>query len=224
MIMMGRMTRIEPSSSLNYIRKLYARQDALLAHAAAAAERISMPIQIGPEEGKLLQMFITLYGIKTIVEVGTLTGYSALWMARALPEDGHLYTMNKDKLHVDLAAEIFAASEVAARITQVHGDAHDTLPTLNDKGPFDMVFIDADKLSYNDYLDWAEENVRRFGLIVADNTLFFGTIGDKEPPADHAPSTWHAMKLFNERLADESRYFSTLIPTQQGLTVAVKLF
>lgn len=217
------MKHADPTPSLEYIRKLYAPQDDLLLGIAAACEEIGMGIQIGPEEGKMLQMFITLHGVKTIVEVGTLLGYSTVWMVRALPEDGHIYTLNKDPSHCRMARQAFMQAG-DLRISMLEGDAHDTLPQLNDKGPFDMIFIDADKLSYNDYLDWAEENVRKYGLIVADNTLLFNTIGLKEPPADVAPSTWHSMQLFNERLANPEKYFSVMLPTKEGLTVAVKLF
>jgi len=218
------MPRKSTTPTIDYIRKLYAKQDDLLAGIIARLAEIDMEIQIGAEEGKLLQMFISLHNVKTVVEVGTLGGYSTIWMARALPEGGHIYTLNKDQLHIEIARDAFARSGLQERITMLEGDAHDALPTLNAKGPFDMIFIDADKISYNDYLDWAEENIRPLGLIIADNTLLFGSIADKEPPADMAPSTWHSMQLFNERLADSSKYFSVLIPTQEGLTVAVKLF
>ena len=210
--------------SIDYIRKLYAPQDALLESIDALLARLRIHINIGAEEGKLLQLLIGLHGARKIVEIGTLAGYSAIWMARALPEDGHLYTINKDPEHIAMAAHFFEQSDVKKRITMLEGDAHDVLPKLNGKGPFDMVFIDADKISYNDYLEWTEAQVRPGGLIVADNTLLFGSMGLAEPPHEVAPATWHAMRLFNERLADPQKYFSLLIPTQEGLTVAVKLF
>ncbi len=170
-------------------------------------------------------MLMVLHNVRTVVEIGTLAGYSALWMARALPPlEGHLYTINKDPDHIRLARHFISQSEVAERITMLEGPARDMLPTLNDKGPFDMVFIDADKPSYNEYLDWAEEHVRKFGLVVADNTLLFGAIGLDAPPDDMTPGAWNGMRRFNERLADDTRYFSTLIPTLEGLTVAIKLF
>ncbi|MDX2073343.1 MAG: O-methyltransferase [Alphaproteobacteria bacterium] len=212
------------SPNLDYIRSLYAPQDALLQLIDETLAKRDIAMQVGPEEGKLLQLFIGLYGVKTIVEIGTLAGYSAIWMARALPEDGHLYTLNKDDTHIALARQFFANCEVRDRITMIEGDARTTLPTLSDKGPFDMAFIDADKIHYNDYLDWAEVNVRTGGLIIADNTLLFGMVAKDSAPDDIAPTTWENMRRFNERLADSSRYFSIMIPTQEGMTVAVKLF
>lgn len=217
------MTR-QVTPSIDYIRKLYAPQDALLASIDELLRKLKIHINIGAEEGKLLQLLIGLHGVRSIVEIGTLAGYSAIWMARALPEDGHLYTINMDPEHIAMAAHFFDQSEVKNRITMLEGDAHDVLPQLSGKAPFDMVFIDADKISYNDYLDWAEEHVRKGGLIVADNTLLFGSMGLAAPPPEVTPASWHAMHLFNERLAAPSKYFSLLLPTQEGLTVAVKLF
>lgn len=218
-----KMPRETPSYSLDYIRKLYAPQDALLSSIDATLKGMNIHMHLAPDEAKLLQMFITLHGVKTIVEVGALAGYSAIWMARALPEDGHLYTIGIDEKHNAMAKHFFDQSEVKNKITLLEGDAHDMLPTLNDKGPFDMIFIDADKISYPDYLDWAEQNIRRFGLIIADNTLLFDTIGLDAPPPDMAPETWNNMRAFNARLADPERYFSTMIATPEGMTVAVKL-
>jgi len=212
------------SLSLDYIRSLYAPQDALLERIDAALHAMGMPIHIGAEEGRLLQMLIALHGTRTIVEIGTLAGYSTLWMARALPENGHIYTIDKDPRHCAMAREFIAQSDMQERITQLEGDAHSVLAQLSAKGPFDMVFIDADKISYSDYLDWAERNIRKGGLIVADNTLLFGSMGQDAPPPDMAPTAWHNMRRFNERLANRNKYSGTIIPTQEGLSVAIKLF
>lgn len=214
----------QTSPAIDYIRKLYAPQDALLTRIETTLAERGFAIQIGAEEGKLLQLLIKMHQVKTAVEIGTLAGYSALWMARALPMDGHVYTLNKDPEHIALAAQFFAQSEVQGRITMLEGDARETLPLLAPQGPFDMVFIDADKIGYNDYLDWAEKNIRKGGLIVADNTLLFGAVLEDAAPAGVAPNAWLTMRHFNERLADSGRYFSMMIPTQEGLTVAIKLF
>lgn len=206
----------------HYIRELHGAQDDLLLGINHALADIGMSIQIGPEEGRLLQVLIALSGVKTIVEIGTLAGYSALWMARALPAGGHLTTINKDPAHIALARGFFAQSEVGDRITMLEGDAHHVLSTLH--GPFDMIFIDADKISYNDYLDWAEKNIRKGGLIVADNTLLHGTIATPPPHENTSPAAWKQMRRFNERLADRSKYDGIVIPTSEGMSVAIKLF
>ncbi len=223
MVAVSYMTRT-PNVNLDYIRKLYAPQDKLLADINAALKQINMEIQIGAEEGKLLQLLIKTVQVKTIVELGTLAGYSTIWMARALPVGGQIYTVDNEPEHVALARGFFAQSDVKDRITSLEGDAVDVLKELSTKGPFDMMFIDADKIHYPDYLDWAEKNIRKGGLIVGDNTLLFGTVALDAPPQGIAPATWKNMRRFNERLADSSKYLSTLIPTQEGLTVAIKLF
>lgn len=209
--------------ALHYIRDLYAQEDALLRE---IRERLSAELidwQVGAEEGKLLQLLVLLRGVRTIVEVGTLAGYSAIWMARGLPEGGMLHAINKDPAHAAMAEKFFERSDVRGKITQHVGDAHDVLPGLSGQGPFDMIFIDADKISYPDYLDWAETNIRPGGLIVGDNTLLFGAAYEDAPPEGTSPGAWKAMRSFNERLADKSKYQALMVPTEQGLSVAVKL-
>lgn len=97
------------------------------------------------------------------------------------------------------------------------------LNELSVKAPFDMIFIDADKSSYPKYLDWAESYIKQDGLIVADNTLLFNTVFLESPTKEVSEKSWHAMREFNDRLSDEKKYFSILIPTDEGMTVALKL-
>jgi predicted O-methyltransferase YrrM len=215
--------RETPSANLDYIRKLFAPQDALLDSIGQSLPGDLASWQVAADEGKLLQLLIAMRGVKTVVEIGALAGYSAIWMARALPKDGHIHTIGKDPSHNALAREFIGRSEVSHKITLHEGDAHQLLPTLTPRGPFDMVFIDADKISYPDYLDWAEENIRAGGLIVGDNTLLFDTVALESPPEGTAPATWKAMRAFNQRLSDPKRYISTMIPTAEGMTVAIKL-
>ena len=214
-----------PSKTLDYIRGLYAPEDALLREINQTLDERQVSWQIGAEEGKLLQLLLKLHGAKTVVEVGTLGGYSAIWMARALPENGHVYTCEKNPEHAELARGFIARSDVASMITVLEGDAHEQLKGLADKGykdTFDAMVIDAEKSGYNAYLDWAEENIREGGLIIADNTLLFGSVYADEPPKSHGKNTWEAMKLFNQRLADSAKFDALLIPTEEGLSVAVK--
>ncbi|MEQ1790093.1 MAG: O-methyltransferase [Rickettsiales bacterium] len=218
------MSRNLATPSIDYIRSLYAAQDDLLISISAELEKRKLAIHVGAEEGRLLQLLIALHSAKTIVEIGTLAGYSTIWMARALPEDGHIYTINRDPSHIKMAESFFTQCECRERITQLSGDAHEVLPTLSNQAPFDMIFIDADKISYPDYLDWAEKNIRKNGLIIADNTLLKGLVTQTTPPENCAPTTWRNMRLFNERLADKSKYNATMIPTKEGLSVAIKLF
>ena len=242
----------QSSEALDYIRSLFAPENAAQ---EAASTRLKErfpdlhPIQIGAEEGKLLQLLIRLACVRSIIEVGSLAGYSALWMADALPEDGILHAINVDPAHFELletsvsslrgtkgdeAIQTLGCHATAspplamtkAKIVPHLGDARDVLMQLAPQGPFDMIFIDADKIGYPHYLDWAEQYIRTGGLIVGDNTLLFGTVWQDWPVQDRRVSkqAWEAMRAFNTRLADPTRYHSTLIPTQEGLTIAIKLF
>jgi predicted O-methyltransferase YrrM len=218
------MVRQTPSPSIDYIRKLYARQDPLLESINAALAELGIDKQIGPEEGKILQMLVVLTQVETIIEVGTLAGYSTLWLARGLPEDGRIYTIEQDPKNIAMAGKFFDQSDERDKIVQLEGEAHKQLDIIAEDGPFDMIFIDADKPSYGDYLDWAEKNLRSFGLIVADNTLLGGAVPQDAPPEGVPMVSWKAMRDFNERLADEDKYYTIMLPTQQGLTIAVKMF
>lgn len=212
----------QDTKALRYIRQLFAPEDSLLQEIAASLERINMPIQIGPEEGKLLQLFITLSGAKRIVEIGTLGGYSSLWMARALPEDGQLFTIEKEPAHAAIAETFFNRSGLQEKIRLLVGEATRILPTLTQEGPFDMVFIDADKISYGKYLDWAEKNVRPGGLIIGDNTLLFGAVYEDAPTEGISREAWQVMQHFNQKLSNGNQYLSTMVPTKEGLTVAIR--
>jgi len=207
-----------------YIRELFATEDDILSDVVTRTKDITESIQIRPEDGKLLQTLIRLGNIKNIIEIGTLAGYSALWMSRVLPKDGHIHTIEKTPNRHALATETLAG---ITNVTQHFGEALDILKTLTPKAPFDMIFIDADKHNYLNYLDWAEQNIRQHGLIIADNTLLSGAVykGDDSPlPAHIRPTTLQDMRMFNQRLADPEKYCSTLLPTPDGMTIAVKLF
>lgn len=216
------------SSTINYIQNLFSKEDDLLRDIIARLESHNenmSNIQLGSEEGKLLQFIIKLSGVKSIIEIGSLAGYSAVWMARALPQDGVLHAIEKDSGHYDLLCETIEKSGL--NIQPHHGRAHDMLQKLEPQGPFDMVFIDADKDKYNEYLDWAENNIRKYGLIIGDNTLLFGHVVHDEFPAGKdrlSKKAWSSMREFNARLADSSRYESVMVATKEGMTIARKLF
>lgn len=223
--MTSAMRHVSPEPCLRYIRDLYAPEDAVLRSIREQLEALHMCIQIGAEEGKFLQTLIHLHQPRSIVEIGTLGGYSAIWMARALPETGHLYTIEKETAHAAIARSAFARAGLQQRITLLEGTAQEQLPTLSARAPFDMVFIDADKISYLEYLDWSEKHLRKGGLLVADNTLLFDTVYLDNIPdnADIRPTTHQALKNFNQRLANPMRFHSAMLPTKEGLTLALKL-
>lgn len=171
-------------------------------------------IQLGPAEGRLLEVLLRLAGARKIVEIGTLAGYSALWIARALPEDGHLWTIEADSGHAAVARDVIADAGCAEKVTVMEGDALEVLPKLSDYGPFCGVFIDADKARYDRYGRWATANLRTGGLLIGDNAYLFGHLLEDRDDAK-------AMRRFHEEMAAD--YLSLCVPTPDGLAVGVKL-
>ena len=183
------------------------------------------PIALTATGGKLLSMILKFKGAKKVVEVGTLFGYSGLWIAEAVGADGKLYTMESSPKNVEVAKKAFEHYGVSDRVEIVRGAAANELPKISEHGPFDAIFIDADKSNYPTYLDWAEKNIKKGGLIIGDNTYFFGDVHKTLDEIEERDQKGYlGMKEFNERLADSKKYLSVLIPTGEGMTVAEKKF
>jgi caffeoyl-CoA O-methyltransferase len=199
---------------LNYLNKIHASHDSALQRAFDAPQKNNMPaIMVGPAEGKLLRMFLSMIGAKKIVEVGTLAGYSAISMAKALPSDGHLYSIEYSPENAKVAKDNIAAAGLSDRATVLVGAGVDVLPTLESKGPFDAVFIDADKISYDKYGRWAAKNTRKGGLLLGDNALLFGRLMD-----DNEESA--AMRRFHEEAREH--YETVCIYTPDGLLLGIR--
>jgi predicted O-methyltransferase YrrM len=195
-----------------YVTGLLAPHDDALAAAVEASEAAGLPaIQVSPPQGKLLEMLALTIGAKAILEFGTLGGYSTIWLARALPEEGRLITLEADSRYASVARESIARAGLADRVELRVGPALDLLPGLEAEGagPFDFVFIDADKAHSPDYFAWALERTRPGGLIVADNVVRDGRLVDAEceDPAIAAQRDLHQM------LAAEPRVSATTIQT-----------
>ena len=218
------MRSIELTPRETYIQALYAEEDAGL---RAIRDRLvdagRWGVNIGASEGRLMQLLIRMINAKKIVEIGTLFGYSGVWIARALPEDGKLITIERDLDCVRMAKKAFDECGLSDRITIVSGDATEKLHELDSQGPFDLVFIDANKSAYVEYLNWADRAVRPGGLIVADNTLLGGHVVADEKPEALSNRQWSEMRKFNEMIAEPTKYVSIIVPTREGLTVAMKL-
>lgn len=207
-----------------YLNEVFGLEDAELAEIRGELHRHNVEyMSVSASEARLLQFLVRVTGAKKIVEVGTLFGYSALAMAKILPDDGQIWTLEKSAENFTVAQKHFQKFSAGRKIRVLCGDATETLEDIQIEGPFDLVFIDADKAGYCRYLDWAEKNVRSGGYIVGDNTFLFGALWG--PPRDRNINEKQiaVMKEFNRRLADISKYNSTLIPTVEGLTVAQKL-
>lgn len=199
---------------LEFVQKLHAGHDAHLQRAFDAPGAHGMPaIQVGPSEGKLLGLLVRLSGAKKVVEVGTLAGYSAMWMARYLPRDGHLWTIELDPKHLDVAQANLKAAGLKDRATLLEGAALDILGILEKHGPFDAMFIDADKENYDRYGKWAAKNLRAGGLLLADNAFCFGRLLEDTPEAA-------AVRRFHQEIPAD--FDSVCIPTPDGLLVGIK--
>ncbi len=197
---------------VDYVDHAHVPHDAALARAFSVPEGIPS-IQVGPSDGKLLYLLLRLIGAKKVVEVGTLVGYSAIQMARALPADGRLWSVEYEAHHAEVARGNIAAAGLAERVTVIVGAGNDVLPTLTQHGPFDAVFLDADKAGYDGYAAWAMQNLRHGGLILGDNSYLFGRLMEDSDEA-------RAMRAFHERVARECD--SVCVPTPDGLVVGIK--
>jgi predicted O-methyltransferase YrrM len=206
-----------------YITNIFAHEDEFLQQIAVATGESLLPININPLEGKLIQVLLKMTKAVKVVEIGTLAGYSAIWIARALPIEGKLYSIERDPTRLQFARSNIAKSDVAEKITLCSGDATIILDNIAQYSPFDAIFIDGNKPAYLKYLEWAEQNIRIGGLIIADNTLLSGAVYDHTANLRVKPSTIRIMQEFNLRLSDPAKYCSILVPTEEGLTVALKL-
>ena len=170
-------------------------------------------MQIHPLQGPFLALLMKLIGAKKVLEIGTFTGLSSLWMAEALPEGGHLVCCDLSEEYTAHARRAWEEAGVADRITLLIGSARDTLSRL--EGPFDMAFLDADKPNYPLYLESLTQLVTSGGVIVADNTLWSGRVIDA---ADQTPETT-GIRRFNDAVAASPDLEAVLLPFADGVTV-----
>lgn len=208
-------TRYADAAVLDWLNRLHAPHDAGLEAAFHAPQAHGIPaIQVGPSEGRLLSLLLRMVGAKKVVEVGTLAGYSAIWLARALPEDGRLFTIEHDPRHAEIARGALERAQVADRVELLVGEGAQVLPQLSSKGPFDAVFIDADKGGYPTYGAWAAENLRPGGLLLGDNAYFFGKLLAEDDPSAEAMRRFHV---------EAAEAFDTVcVPTPDGLLLGIK--
>lgn len=186
--------------------------DEVLRAAVEAAEAAGLPpIQVSPPQGKLLQQLVRLLGARTVLEFGTLGGYSSILMARALPADGRLITLEANPEYAAVAGASIERAGLGDVVEVRVGPALETLPELEEEGvgPFDLVFIDADKVNTPNYFDWALDRTRPGGLIIADNVVRGGSLAES---GSSDPATV-AQRRLHETLADEPRVSATTIQT-----------
>ena len=195
-----------------YITEQLVGHDTALTAAIESSAAAGLPaISVSPSQGKLLFVLAKTMGARRILELGTLGGYSAIWLARALPPDGRLITVEADARHADVARRNFARAGVTSRVDLRVGRGLDVLPQLHVEraGPFDFVFIDADKVNYPHYLDWAIRLCHPGSLIVADNVVRNGKLIDGKSE----DAAVQAMRRTMTALRTDPRVTATAIQT-----------
>lgn len=208
----------------NYITEMLVGADPALEGALQASDAAGLPqISVAPNQGKLLQILAQMQGARTILEIGTLGGYSTIWLARALPADGRLVTLEFDPKHAEVARQNIARAGLAGKVEIRVGPALETLPKLAAEGygPFDFTFIDADKVNNPAYFAWALDHSRPGSVIIVDNTVRGGLVIDA---GSQDPSTLGVRRLY-EMLAAETRVNVTAVQTVgskgwDGFTIA----
>ncbi|HEX3868194.1 MAG TPA: O-methyltransferase, partial [Gemmatimonadaceae bacterium] len=173
------------------------------------------PIAISADEGRLLQVLLVAINARRVLEVGTLGGYSAICMARALPPAGRVTSIEIDPAHAAFARRYVDRAGLSERVEIREGRALDVLPAL-DGERYDAMFLDADKEPLPTYFDWALRLVRPGGLIIGDNALWGGRVYENDDDA-----TTRAVREFNRRMASDPRVLSIIVPTHDGVAVAV---
>ena len=201
-----------------YVTERTADEGDFLRQLKEAARQAGIPaIWINPAQASFMQILLRATGARRVVEVGTLAGYSAIAMARALPADGHVDTIELEAKHADFAEAWIARSDAAGRVAVHRGKGLDVLPRLRD-GAYDAAFLDADKGNYPGYLQHALRLLRPGGLVLVDNAFAFGQLFD-ERPTDREVG---AVRAFNDVMAREARVQAVIVPIGDGLWVGVK--
>lgn len=206
------MSREQWTAVDRYITDLFVPSEPALEAALAASDRAGLPaISVSPNQGKLLHLLARAMDAHNILEIGTLGGYSTIWLARALPEGGRLITLEAEPEHAEVARDNIARAGLSGVVELRLGKAVDTLPELAAEGcgPFDLIFIDADKPGYPDYLEWSLKLSRPGCLIIADNVVRNAAIIDESSDDPRVQGA----RRFNELLAADPRVTATVIQT-----------
>lgn len=196
----------------DYLSHLLAPEDEALTAALRDAQAAGLPpINVSPGAGKLLRLLAETLGARNILEIGTLAGYSTIWMARALPAGGRLVTLEYEERHAEIARGNLARAGLDGVVEVRVGPALESLPKLADEGlpPFDLVFVDADKVNNARYVEWALRLTRTGGLIVVDNVVRGGRVLDSGSDAPDVRGTREALEL----IAGHPRLSGTALQT-----------
>ena len=200
-----------------YVNDLFVREDEALARVRRQTAEHGLPqINLQPDEGRLMQLLVMMSGARKVIEIGTLAGYSAIWIARGLPLGGQLVTIEKSGTHARLAQAHLDRAGLNDKVKIRQGDARQILRKLESDAPYDLIFIDADKPNYPHYLQWSVQHLRVGGTVLAHNAFWGGRILAPESADDEA------MVQFNQALAQHPSLQSTILEIGDGLALGVK--
>ena len=206
-----------------WAEQVYAPEDEVLREIRTRSRAAGLPpIQVGAMDGLHLEVLARAARARRAVEIGTLGGYSGVCLLRGMEPGGVLDTFELLPRHAEVARRSFELAGFATRARIHVGPARERLAAIEDEGPFDLVFVDADKEGYPAYLAWAEEHLRVGGLLLADNAFAFGHVHDPAWSGEDAGAV-APLRAFSERLARGGRFRATMIPTAEGLALGVKV-
>lgn len=210
--------------SYEYIEKLVPVESELMFKARENSDKLGLGgISISATEAQIMKFYLSSIQPRKVVEIGTLTGLSALHILEVMPKEGVLLTLEKSSEHAALAQEVLSAEIKKQRCEIVIGDAQESLKELNSKGPFDAVFIDGNKAAYLDYFNWAIENTRAGGLIFVDNIFLAGAIWGDETKQRFSAKQIGVVQQMNKLALTHTQLKSVIIPTEEGLLISQKI-
>lgn len=212
----------EDPALVGIFEKLVHPVDSELRTIVERTEKAEIPsIHVGPFDGRHLEVLASAVGAKRCLEIGTLGGYSGVCLLRGMGKQGKLVTLEYEPKHAEFASETFKRAGFSEQVEIHVGAALDSLPKL--KGEFDLVFIDADKVNYPNYLDWAHKLLRVGGTLLADNVFGWGYLSNpNNAPSPEMKASVLGLQAFNEKLAKHTGFRVTYLPTGEGLAMAVK--
>jgi caffeoyl-CoA O-methyltransferase len=209
-------------SLADYVIENFSSEDEFLTNLREESNNAGIPaIQISPEQGKFLQFFLKSINAKYILEVGTLAGYSAITMARALPEDGKLISIEYEFEHAVFAKNKIIQAGLNNIIEIQNSNARDFLKTYIPEYKFDFIFVDADKPSYKFYLDILTPMLKIGGVFAADNAFAFGFLSSSKP--ERNPDDVKSIQGFNNYFINHTNYFTSIVPVGDGMIMGIKL-
>jgi predicted O-methyltransferase YrrM len=210
--------------SYEYIESLSENENQNQLRAREQSEKLGLAaISLSKPEAQILQFLLLNTGPKKVVEIGTLTGLTALYILEVLPEEACLWTLEKSEVHAQWAAEVLAHEIKKNRCKIIIGDAKEKLNELRIEGPFDAVFIDGNKAAYLDYFNWALENIKKDGIIVADNVFLAGAVWGDQTSQKFSEKQVRVVQEMNQLAFTNKNLKSIILPTEEGMLICKKL-